>query len=183
MDRLGLCMSYHQLEGIDIGVDTRSTKSAGENMVPVPENIENSIVINGPMNNFHNKEGTQSGIRSSHDRILMLIQNAYDSVKEHPLKISKQLSNLSSNKRSLEYILKCQKSVRYGWFLTRVEIPHDFQIKKDSVEDQTKIAASENYKTWLLARHQVKSREPELSNKVSSGVLSFIAANSLLITD
>ena len=114
MDRLGLCMSYHQLEGIDIGVDTRSTKSAGENMVPVPENIENSIVINGPMNNFHNKEGTQSGIRSSHDRILMLIQNAYDSVKEHPLKISKQLSNLSSNKRSLEYILKCQKSVRYG---------------------------------------------------------------------
>ena len=143
-------MSYHQLERIDIGVDTRSTESAGQNRVPVPENIENSIVINGPMNNFHNKEGTRSRIRSSHDRILMLIQNAYDSVKDHPLKISKQLSNLSSNKRSLEYILNCRKSVRYGRFLTRVEVPHHFQIKKDSVEDQIKIAASEIIKHGFL---------------------------------
>ena len=102
---------------------------------------------------------------------------------ERPLSKEKQTANSSSNKRSLQHILNCEKSVSYGRISTRGEIPHDFQIKKDSVEDQTKIAASENYKTWLLARHQVKSREPELSNKVSSGVLSFIAANSLLITD
>ena len=38
------------------------------------------------------------------------------------------------------------------------------------------------YKTWLFACHLVKLRVPELSNKVSSGVPSFIPANSLLET-
>ena len=41
-----------------------------------------------------------------------------------------------------------------------------------------KIAASEKYKTWLLAHHLVKARVPELSNKVPPGVSSFIAANT-----
>ena len=43
-------------------MDTRSTESAGGNRVPVTENIENSLVIHGPIDNFDNEEGTQFGI-------------------------------------------------------------------------------------------------------------------------
>ena len=183
MNRLGLCMTYNELERIDIELATRSIESARENSVSVPENIENSIAIHGAMDNFDDEKGTQSGIGSSHDTILMLFQNAYDSVDDHCLEISKQPSNASSDKRSLEHILNSQKLVRYGQFSRRGEIPLDFQTKNDSVGDQIKIAASEKYKTWLLARHLVKLRVPELSNKVSSGVPSVIASNSLLETN
>lgn len=44
--------------------------------------------------------------------------------------------------------------------------------------DQIRIAASEKYETWLLARNIIKLRALELSNKVSSGVSSFTAANT-----
>ena len=113
MNRIGLGMNYDELERIDIGLATRSIESTGENRVPVPENIENSIVIHEAIDNFDNEEGTQSEIGSSHDIILMLFQNAYDSVGDYFLEISKRPSNASSNKRSLEHILNCQNLVRY----------------------------------------------------------------------
>ena len=109
----------------------------------------------------------------------MLFQNSYDSVEDQCLEISKQANNVSSNKTSLNHIFNCQKLVRYGIFSSRDEIPDDFQTKIDSVKDQIKITASEKYKTW----HLVKSRVPELSNKVSSGVPSFISVNSLRETN
>lgn len=112
-------MSYDELKRIDIGLATRSIESVGENRVPVLENIENSIVIHGAMDNFDNKEGTQSGIGSSHDTVLMLFHNTYDIVEDHCLEISKQPSNATSNKRSLGHILDCRKLVRYGRFFQK----------------------------------------------------------------
>ena len=41
MNRLGLCMSYDEIERIDIGLATLSIESAGEKSVLVHENIEN----------------------------------------------------------------------------------------------------------------------------------------------
>ena len=82
MNILDLCMSYDELDRIDIGLATQSIESARENRVPVPENIENSIVIHGAMDNFDNEESTQSGIGSSHDTILMFFQNTHDSVED-----------------------------------------------------------------------------------------------------
>ena len=41
MNRLGLCMSYDELERIDIGLATLSIESTGEKRVLVHENIEN----------------------------------------------------------------------------------------------------------------------------------------------
>ena len=76
MNRLGLCMSYDELKRIDIRLVTRSIESTEENRVPVRENIENPIVIQGAMDNFDNEESTQSGIRSSHDMVLILFRNA-----------------------------------------------------------------------------------------------------------
>ena len=76
--------------------------------------------------------------------------------------------------------LNSQNLVRYGIISRRSEIPHDFLTKNDSVNHQTKSAALEKYKTWLLAHHIVKSRVPEL---MSFGVPSFIAVNSLLETN
>lgn len=110
----------------------------------------------------------------------MSFQNAYDSVEYHCAEISKRPKNASSNKRWFEQILNCQKVVRYGQFSRRGKIPHDFQIKDNSLEDQIRISASEKYGIWLLARHIVKPGVPELSNKVSSGVPSFIEGNNLL---
>ena len=80
MNRLGLRMGYDELDRSDIGLATRSIESAGENRLLVPENIENSIVIHGAMDNFDNEEGTQPGIGSSHDIILMVFENPYDIV-------------------------------------------------------------------------------------------------------
>ena len=105
-------MNYDELKRIDIGLATRNIESVGENRVPVLENIENSIVLHGAMDNFDNKEGTQSGIGSSRDAVLMLFHNIYDIAEYHCLEISKQTSNATSNKRSLGHILDCQKLFR-----------------------------------------------------------------------
>ena len=59
MNRLGLCMTYNELERIDIELATRSIESARENSVSVPENIENSIAIHGAMDTFDDEKGTQ----------------------------------------------------------------------------------------------------------------------------
>ena len=53
------------------------------------------------MDNFDNEEGIQSGIGCSHDTILMLFQNAYGSIEDYCLEISKRPNNASSNKISL----------------------------------------------------------------------------------
>ena len=89
MNRLRLCMSYDELKRIDLCLPTWNNES--ENRVAFPENIENSIVIHGAINNFDNEEGTQSGIGSRHNTILILFQNAYgsvvnDQVMLHPIK-------------------------------------------------------------------------------------------------
>ena len=104
-------ISFDKLERIDIVLATQRIESAEENRIPVPEKTENSILTHGAMEHFDNEEGIQSEIRSSHRMILMLFQNACESVKHHCLEISKRPSNASSNKRSLEHILNCQKLV------------------------------------------------------------------------
>ena len=61
----------------------------------------------------------------------MLFQNAYDNVEDYCLKISKQPSNWSFNKRSLEHILNCQKLVRSGSLSRMGKNPDDFQTKNE----------------------------------------------------
>ena len=90
----------HELKPIYTGQVTRSIESVADNRVPVPENTENSIVIHGARDNFDNKEGTRSGIEGTHDMILMLLQNAYNSFEDHCLEINKRPSNASSNKQN-----------------------------------------------------------------------------------
>ena len=51
--------------------------------------MNTNIAIHGAMNNFDNGKGIQFGIGSSHGTILMLFENAYDSVEDHYLEISK----------------------------------------------------------------------------------------------
>lgn len=120
MNRLRLCMSYDELKRIDLCLPTWNIESARENRVALPENIENSIAIHGAINNYDNEEGTQSGIGSSHNTILMLFQNAYSSVEDHCIEICKRPSNASSNKRSIEHILTVKvsqiwKIFKKGW--------------------------------------------------------------------
>ena len=75
LNRLGLCVSYDEIERIDINLAQRTIDAAGENLVPVPPVINSSAIIQGAMDKFDNEENTTSGIGGSHDTILVLFQN------------------------------------------------------------------------------------------------------------
>ena len=79
MNRYGLCMSYDELERIDIGLTKRTIDMAGDYRVPVAPTILPSKLIHGAMDNFDKEENTSSGIGGSHDVILVLFQNRLDS--------------------------------------------------------------------------------------------------------
>ena len=73
-NRLGLGISYDEVEWIDIGITQKIINLTGPNRVPVPKNISSSLIIHGAMDNFDHEENTLSGIGGSHDTILVLFQ-------------------------------------------------------------------------------------------------------------
>ena len=62
MNRLGLCISYDELERIDTGVASITIQLAGISRVPVSKTIDNSAIIHGTVDNHENEEGTSSEI-------------------------------------------------------------------------------------------------------------------------
>ena len=75
MNRLGVAMSYNVMLTIDNIAAKRIINETGENTVPVAETLTSSTIIQGAMDNSDHKENTLSGIKGSHDTILMLFQN------------------------------------------------------------------------------------------------------------
>ena len=126
MNKLGLCISYDELERIDFGLAQRIIDTTGSNRTPVPLTIDNSAVIHGAMDNFDHDEGTSSGIGGSHDTILMLFQNRQNDTEEPQKELSQKPANSSQNRKSLVNILPCPKLVRRGKFGGRRRIPELF---------------------------------------------------------
>ena len=62
-NRLGLGISYDEVERIDIGITQEIIHLTGPNRVPVPKNINSSSIICGAMDNFDHEENTLSGRR------------------------------------------------------------------------------------------------------------------------
>ena len=153
MNRLGLCISYDDLERIDIGIAKCTIDLAGMNRVPVSLNINPTSIVHGVTDNFDHDENTSSGIGGSHDTILMLFQNVehgnddIDAISEKPT----DNHELLPNKRTLNGILDCQKIIKAGRFSNRGEIANDF-VPSQPVDMQECIKRShKRYNTWVAS--------------------------------
>ena len=123
-NHLGLCISYDDLERIDICQTQQLINLAGPSGVPVPETIDDSSVVHGGADNVDHKENTESDIGGSHDTILVLFQKGNQDQVDDEV-ISQKLGDIaeiSPNQRSLSHILECQKLIKEGKFSNRGEI-------------------------------------------------------------
>ena len=91
-NRLGLCIRYDDLEGVDIAFTQEIINFAGTNRVPVSKYINSSPIVHDAMDNFDHEENTLSGIGGSHDTILVLFQKS--GMKDTTEKISTKLANI-----------------------------------------------------------------------------------------
>ena len=91
-NRLGLCIRYDDLEGVDIAFTQEIINFAGTNRVPVSKYIYSSPIVHDAMDNFDHEENTLSGIGGSHDTILVLFQKP--GMKDTTEKISTKLANI-----------------------------------------------------------------------------------------
>ena len=69
LNRMGLCMSYNEVERLDNNLALRTIKKAGVHRVSVTPFIQPGLLIQGAMDNFDHEENTKSGIGGSHDTI------------------------------------------------------------------------------------------------------------------
>ena len=138
-NRLGLCISYDDLERVDMCQTQQLINLAGPCRVPVPENINCSSIIHGAMDNFDHEENTSSGIGGSHDTILVLFQK-YDKIEinEEISRKPEDIAALSPNKRSLSHVLDCYQLIKRGKFSNRANIPADFRPSKAPKLDEVK---------------------------------------------
>ena len=60
MNRLGLCVSYDEMEKIDTGLLQCTINTAGVNRTPDPSTIKNNVLLHGAMDNFGHDENTPS---------------------------------------------------------------------------------------------------------------------------
>ena len=109
MNKLGLSMSYEEMERVDYALTHRIIKQAGNGRVPVSTSICSSNIIHGAMDNFDHEEDTNSGIKGRHDTVMVIIQNNVKTEIEESC-ISVLLTNdvISKNRRSATNLLKCQ---------------------------------------------------------------------------
>ena len=98
MNRLGLYISYDEMEKIDTGLAQHTINTARVNRNPIPSTIKNNILLHGAINNFDHGENTPSGIGGSHDTILMVFQNDQNKSNEKSAEISQMPENFPSNK-------------------------------------------------------------------------------------
>ena len=68
-NRLGLCISYNELERIDCSLVNEIINSCTENKVPSSPTISSASIIHGAMNIFNHNENILSGKGSRHDAI------------------------------------------------------------------------------------------------------------------
>ena len=75
LNKIGLCISYDQLQRIDFGIMKQVFNVKGSNRVPVSLSMDKKALFHGGIDNFNHTEVTSSGIGGSHETILMLFQN------------------------------------------------------------------------------------------------------------
>ena len=174
LNKIGLCISYDELERIDFGVMKRVINAAGSNRVPVSLSIDKKTLIHGGMDNFDHTEVISSGIGGSHDAILMLFQNQNENENSQKT-LSKKPTGSPQNPKSLDKILPCRELMKMGKFGGRGKIPETFS-PGDGIDLPWKNNEfAKQYRLWILTQYKDKSpvdNEPHIP--------SFAAVKSLL---
>ena len=75
MNKLGLSMSYGEMGRVDYTLTQRIVKQARNGRVPVSTSISSSNIVHGAMDNSDHEGDTNSGIKGSHDTVMLIFQN------------------------------------------------------------------------------------------------------------
>ena len=148
LNKIGLCISYDELERIDFGVMKRVINAAGSNRVPVSLSIDKKTLIHGGMDNFDHTEIISSGIGGSHDAILMLFQNQNENENSQKT-LSKKPTGSPQNPKSLDKILPCRELMKMGKFGGRGKIPETFSPGDEIDLSWKKNEFSKQYRLWI----------------------------------
>ena len=140
VNKIGLCISYNELQRIDFGLMKRVTSATGSNRVPISLSIDKKTLIHGVMDNFDYNEAISSGIGGTQDAILMLFQNQNEN-ENSPKALNRKPKGSSQNQKSLDKILPCQELIKICTFGGRGEIPE----------------FNKQYRLWTLAWYQDES--------------------------
>ena len=82
MNKLGLRISYGEIERIDLGPVHQIINTNALNRTPVQFTIDKLPIIHGAMKNFKHERGTLSEIGTSHDVSLILFQKRQNATEE-----------------------------------------------------------------------------------------------------
>ena len=174
LNKIGLYISYDELQRLDIGLMNRVMNVTGSNRVPVSFSIDKKTLIYGAMDNFDHTEVISSGIGGSHDTILILFQNQNEN-ENSPKARSKKPTGSLQNQKSTDKILPCQEIIKMGKFGVRGKIPETSSPGDEMNLSWKKNQFAEQYRLWILARYKDKS---PLDN--GPHIQSFVSVKSLL---
>ena len=166
--RLGICVSYEEIERIDTTIVKRITELAGPYRVPIPPHITDTNIIHGATDNFDQKDDKGG----SHDSILMLFQNHKQGLQQN-MTISERGEPTSTRSRKLESTLPCQNVIDVRRGHKRGSIPSNYVCSTESVPKSSNLL---DHKVWSFVRMIAKDRHSQLFP-------SFSAINSLLSTE
>ena len=126
LNRLGICMSYDEIERQNCSLSLRTIHMSGNENVPLPPSIVPGNLVQAAIDNFDHEEGTPSRIGGSHDTIMVVFQN-----NQHQEKNAMQKSdfNINYTQKKLTCILPCQVLKKYN-HTKRAEIPMNFTISE-----------------------------------------------------
>ena len=99
--RLGISSSYDELETIDFTLTNRLLKGLREHCVLISNFVDKNVLLGG-MDNADCTKDTKSGTGSSHDTILLVLQNQKE---KNDTVVFTQDKGDSENKRSIDTIL------------------------------------------------------------------------------
>ena len=74
LNRLGICMSYDEIERQNCSLSLRTIHMSGNENVPLQPSIVPGNLVQAAIDNFDHEEGTPSRIGWSHDIIMVIFQ-------------------------------------------------------------------------------------------------------------
>ena len=176
MNKLGLSMSYEEMERVDYALTHRILRQAGNGRVPVSTSVYSSNMIHGAADNFDLEEDTNSGIKGSHDTVMVIFQNNVKTkIEESCVSVLPTNDVISKNRRSATNLLKCQTLLTSGTFGRKRNIATDYQCKEDTFTNTTTTSSQKAFIQWTLCRSTI------VSHNVKS-IPSYNATKSLLST-
>ena len=176
MNKLGLSMSYEEMERVDYALTHRIIKQARSGRVPVSTSICSLNIIHGAMDNFDHEEDTISGIKWSHDTVMIIFQNNVKTeIEKRCISVLPTNDVVSKNRRSAINLLKCQTLLPSGTFARKGNIATDYQCKEDTFTNTTTTSSQKDFIQWTLCRSTIASHNVK-------SIPSYNATKSLLST-